>query len=305
MSDIHAEEVRRFNRFYTQEIGVLNERLLRSPFSLSEVRVLYEIAHNVRPSASAVGKQLNLDPGYLSRIIKRFLKDGLLKRSDSERDGREYVLSLTSKGHREFSVLDQRAHEEIEAKLQRLSPQQQDELVRALQTAQTLLGAPVPGSVPYVIRLHQPGDLGWVVQRHGTLYYQEYGWDHRFEGLVAGIVAGFVKNFDAKRERCWIAERNGERIGCIFLVRKTDTIAKLRLLLVEPGARGLGLGRRLVDECLRFAGQAGYRKVVLWTNSILEAARHIYEQTGFQLTGEQRHRDFGPVLVGQTWEKKL
>ncbi len=302
--DARAERIRRFNRFYTEKIGVLQEGLLHSPFSLAEARVLYEIAHAERPAAAGIGKRLNLDAGYLSRIVNRLLKAGVLNRTRSLADGRARNLSLTRKGREQFAMLDRRSHEEAAAMLRRLAPNRQTELVRALESAQSLLGS-ARAAIPYILRPHRPGDMGWVVQRHGEIYFQEYGWDERFEALVAEIVAAFIANFDARRERCWIAERDGERAGSIFLVRKSATVAKLRLLLVEPAARGAGLGLQLVEECLRFAKKAGYRQVVLWTNSILTAARHIYEKTGFELIEEQKHRQFGPELTGQTWRKML
>lgn len=302
--DARAERIRRFNRFYTEKIGVLQEGLLHSPFSLAEARVLYEIAHAERPAAAGIGKRLNLDAGYLSRIVNRLLEAGVLNRTRSLADGRARNLSLTRKGREQFAMLDRRSHEEAAAMLRRLAPNRQTELVRALESAQSLLGS-ARAAIPYILRPHRPGDMGWVVQRHGEIYFQEYGWDERFEALVAEIVAAFIANFDARRERCWIAERDGERAGSIFLVRKSATVAKLRLLLVEPAARGAGLGLQLVEECLRFAKKAGYRQVVLWTNSILTAARHIYEKTGFELIEEQKHRQFGPELTGQTWRKML
>lgn len=303
--DARAERIRRFNRFYTEKIGVLQEGLLRSPFSLAEARVLYEIAHAERPAAAAIGKRLNLDAGYLSRIVNRLLKAGVLNRTRSSGDGRERILSLTRKGREQFATLDRRSHDEVAALLRQLATKSQIELVRALESAQSLLHAPAAAAAPYVLRTHRPGDMGWVVQRHGEIYFQEYGWDERFEALVAEIVAGFIANFDARRERCWIAERDGERAGSIFLVSKSAAVAKLRLLLVEPEARGTGLGRQLVEECLRFAKQSGYRQVVLWTNSNLTAARHIYEKAGFELIEEQKHHQFGPELTGQTWRKTL
>jgi DNA-binding MarR family transcriptional regulator/N-acetylglutamate synthase-like GNAT family acetyltransferase len=303
--DARAERIRGFNRFYTEKIGVLQEGLLQSPFSLAEARVLYEIAHAERPAAAAIGKRLNLDAGYLSRIVNRLLKAGVLSRTRSPADGRERILSLTHKGREQFVTLDRRSHEEVAALLRSLTPKCQMELVRSLESAQALLGAPKPAAALCVLRPHRPGDMGWVVQRHGEIYFQEYGWDERFEALVAEVVAAFIANFDARRERCWIAERDGERAGSIFLVAKSATVAKLRLLLVEPEARGAGLGLQLVEECLRFAKQAGYRQVVLWTNSNLIAARHIYEKVGFELIEEQKHRQFGPELTGQTWRKIL
>lgn len=303
--DDRAERIRQFNRFYTERIGVLQEGLLRSPFSLAEARVIYEIASSKGPAAALIGKRLNLDRGYLSRIVQRLLKSGIVNRAPSARDGRERILSLTREGRKQFAILNHRSHEDAAAMLRRLAPRRQTELVQALDTAQSILEQPGENNAPITLRPHRPGDMGWVVQRHGELYFQEYGWDERFEGLVAEIVARFIARFNRERERCWIAERAGERVGCVFLVRKSATVAKLRLLLVSPEARGFGLGRRLVDECLAFAKTAGYRHVVLWTNSVLIAARHIYERTGFQLIEEAPHRQFGPELIAQTWQKKL
>ncbi len=306
MADIAtlSERIRRFNRFYTGEIGVLQEGLLESPFSLAEARVLYEIAHGDGATAAAIGKGLRLDPGYLSRIVKTLRGRGLLKQVATE-DRRARSLALTPKGRRAFERLDRRSHDDIAAKLERLAPQEQEQLAVALESAQRLLGGAAPDRTPFVLRPHRPGDMGWVVQRHGEVYAQEYGWDEQFEALVAEIAAHFIQHFDPKRERCWIAERGGERLGSVFLVRKSAAVAKLRLLLVEPQARGLGLGKRLVQECLVFAKQAGYRKVTLWTNSGLTAARRIYESEGFALLEEMPNRDFGPELTAQTWEKRL
>ncbi|HEX3876035.1 MAG TPA: bifunctional helix-turn-helix transcriptional regulator/GNAT family N-acetyltransferase, partial [Bryobacteraceae bacterium] len=254
--DARAEDLRRFNRFYTEKIGVLGEGLLQSRFSLAEARVLYEISHSDGPAAAVIGKRLNLDPGYLSRIVKRLSKAGLLSRTVSPTDSRERRLSLTKKGRDQFAVLDHRSHAEAAALLRPLPHARQLQLVEALAAAQSILGGTDADRTEIRLRSHRPGDMGWVVQRHGELYFQEYGWDERFEALVAKIAADFVTSFDPTRERCWIAERNGERVGCIFLVRKSERVAKLRLLLVSPEARGSGLGRRLVDECLAFARHA-------------------------------------------------
>jgi DNA-binding MarR family transcriptional regulator/N-acetylglutamate synthase-like GNAT family acetyltransferase len=307
MDAIHdrAERIREFNRFYTDRIGVLQEGLLRSPFSLAEARVLYEIANSQRPAAALIGKRLNLDRGYLSRILQHLSKAGIVDRARSARDGRERVVSLTREGRRQFAILNRRSHEDAAAMLRRLAPSRQTELVRALDTAHSILEQPGESNAPITLRPHRPGDMGWVVAQHAEIYFEEYGWDERFEALVARIVANFITKFDRERERCWIAERAGERVGCAFLVRKTATVAKLRLLLVSPEARGLGLGRRLVDECLAFAKTAGYRQIVLWTNSVLIAARHIYEKAGFELIEETPHRQFGPELIAQTWRKRL
>jgi DNA-binding MarR family transcriptional regulator/N-acetylglutamate synthase-like GNAT family acetyltransferase len=297
--------VRGFNRFYTQKIGVLNERLLKSRFSLTEARVLYELAHRERPTATDLRGALGLDAGYLSRILRRFERRGLIARTASKADGRQSLLTLTAKGRTAFAPLDARSRRDIGALMGGLGVPDQARLVAAMATIERLLGAPPKDAVPYLLRPHQPGDMGWVVQRHGVLYAQEYGWDERFEGLVAEIVAKFIAHFDPKKERCWIAERNGEIIGSAFLVKKSKTVAKLRLLLVEPAARGLGLGGRLVEECLRFARQAGYRKVTLWTNDVLHAARQLYVKAGFRKVGSERHHSFGHDLVGETWELVL
>ena len=303
--EARVDAMRRFNRFYTRRIGVLQEGLLQSPFSLAEARVLYEVAHRDRPAAAELGQELGLDAGYLSRILRGLRKRGLVDRRPSEADGRRSLLGLTRSGRAAFATLDERSRAEIGAMLDRLAPRGQARLVDAMRTVEELLGdAPRPAA-SYMLRSHQPGDMGWVVHRHGALYAQEYEWDERFEALVADIVARFVNRFDPKRERCWIAEVDGEVVGSVFLVKQSRTVARLRLMLVEPRARGMGIGKRLVGECIRFARQAGYRKITLWTNSVLLAARHIYEQSGFRLVHEERHHGFGHDLVGETWDLKL
>lgn len=297
--------VRRFNRFYTQKIGVLREGLLDSPFSLSEARVLYELAHREQPTATELGKDLALDPGYLSRILRGFEKQGLVRKTPSKSDGRRNLLALTRKGEEAFAPLNVRSRAEIGTLLGSLTEAEQFRLVEAMHTIETLLGAQPDPKAPYLLRPHQPGDMGWIVHRHGVLYAQEYGWDQSFEALVAEVAAAFIRNYDAKHERCWIAEKDGEIVGSVFLVKKSKTIAKLRLLYVEPKARGLGIGARLVTECERFARQAGYRKITLWTNSILHAARRIYEKGGYRLVASEPHHSFGHDLIGETWEKAL
>jgi DNA-binding MarR family transcriptional regulator/GNAT superfamily N-acetyltransferase len=301
-----VQAVRSFNRFYTRQIGVLREGLLRSPFSLTEVRVLYEIAHREETTASELCKELDLDPGYLSRIITNFEKRGLIDKSHSEADGRQSLLSLTQQGQKTFAPLEARSNEEVATMLRWLSEGEQKRLVGAMHCINRLLApasdAPQP---PYLLRPYQPGDMGWVVHRHGVLYSQEYGYDEHFEALIAEIVAGFIQHFDPKRERCWIAEKDGEIVGSVFLVKKSKTVAKLRLLLVEPAARGLGIGKRLVAECVRFARRVGYKKMTLWTQSDLPAARRIYEQAGFRLVQKKPHRSWGRDLVSETWELKL
>ncbi len=300
------QALRQFNRVYTRQIGLLNEGLLDSPFSLTEVRTLYELAHRERPTAAELCKELGLDAGYLSRILRNFEKQGLIEKQDSPEDARQNLLSLTPKGRRIFAPLDARSDEQVGAMLGRLSPAKQTDLIRAMHTIESVLGAPREKAAAYVLRQHRPGDMGWVVQRHGELYWQEYRYDERFEALVARIVADFVENLDPARERCWIAEKDGERVGSVFLVQKSKTISKLRLLLVEPSARGLGIGGRLVSECVRFAREAGYKKMMLWTQSELAAARAIYQKAGFELVGEKRHRSWGRTdLVAETWELRL
>lgn len=300
-----VDAVRRFNRFYTRQIGVLSRGYLNSPFSLAQVRVLYELAHREKLTASDLADDLGLDKGYLSRLLQGFQTRGLVAKRTAEGDGRQRVLSLTAQGRRVVAPLETRARQQIGAILKRLGPDEQRRLVEAMSAIEGLLAVRPEPRAPYVLRPHGPGDMGWVVHRHGALYAQEYGWDEQFEALVAGIVATFIERFDPQHERCWIAERDGEILGCVFLVKKSKTVAKLRLLLVEPKARGLGLGTRLVDECLRFARQAGYRTMTLWTNSVLHAARRIYERAGFRLVREESHHSFGHDLVSETWELDL
>jgi DNA-binding MarR family transcriptional regulator/GNAT superfamily N-acetyltransferase len=303
--DRRVGEVRRFNRYWTRRIGVLRDGYLESPFSLTEVRVLYELAHCKETTAGELGEDLGLDAGYLSRIVSGFEKHGLIRKRRSQADGRRRLLRLTELGREAFAPLDARSRSEIGAMLGGMSVAGQERLVGAMRTIEGLLGARPEPVVPYLLRPHRPGDMGWVVHRHGVLYAREYGWDEHFEALVAEIVAKFIQHYDPKRERCWIAEREGENVGCVFLVRESEEIAKLRLLLVESEARGLGIGSRLVEECIRFAGQTGYRKIMLWTNDVLNSARRIYQAKGFQLVHEDPHHSFGHDLVGQTWELKF
>jgi DNA-binding MarR family transcriptional regulator/GNAT superfamily N-acetyltransferase len=303
--DRRVGDVRRFNRFWTRQIGVLREGYLESRFSLTEVRVLYELAHREETTASELGEELGLDAGYLSRILRGFEKDGLIHKRPSEADGRRRLLRLTGRGRGAFAPLDARSRDEIGAMLGGMSVAGQERLVGAMRTIEGLLGGRTEPVVPYLIRPHRPGDMGWVVHRHGVLYAREYGWDEHFEALVAEIVAKFIRQYDPRLERCWIAERDGEIVGCVFLVRESEEIAKLRLLLVEPEARGLGIGSRLVEECIRFARQAGYLKITLWTNDVLNSARRIYKGLGFRLVHEEPHHSFGHDLVGQTWELVL
>ncbi len=310
-------DIRRFNRFYTQKIGVLQEGLLDSAYSLAEVRVLYELAHwrddvdhegtMLSLSASRLAARLGLDEGYLSRLLRGFEKQRLIVRKPSPDDGREHILSLTPRGRKAFAPLELRSRQQVAAMLAPLSGLERSRLAAAMTTIEQVLGLRPARlkTTAYTLRSLRPGDIGWVTHRHGVLYAKEYGYDEHFEALVAEIAAHFVQAFDVERERCWIAERGGEILGCVFLVSKSLTVAKLRLLLVEPDARGLGLGARLVDECIAFARQAGYRKIVLWTQSELLAARRIYEQRGFRRIGEEPHHSFGRDLVAETWELRL
>jgi len=299
------DSVRRFNRFYTRRIGALNEHLLQSDFSLGEVRVLYEIAHQSAPTAAAIASQLSVDRGYLSRLLASLRKRGIVRGTTSARDARESILSLTPKGARIFGGLDRAADAEVGAMLRELSVPGQARLLEAMGAIGQLLGEARATAPAFTLRKHRAGDGGWVVQRHGELYAREYGWNLAFEALVAEIVADFLRDFDPECERCWITEQNGVRIGCVFLVRRSKTVAQLRLLLVEPDARGMGVGQRLVQECIAFSRQAGYRKIMLWTNDVLVSARRIYESEGFRLVEEERHDTFGKPLTSQTWELLL
>ena len=293
--------VRRFNRFYTRQIGLLRQGYLDSPYSLTGARVLYELAHRQTPTATELARDLGLDMGYLSRVLRGFEKDRLLARKAAAGDARRSLLSLTPRGRAAFAPLDVCSRAEASATLKALPATDQARLVGAMDTIETLMGGAPAAKTPYLLRPPQPGDFGWVVHRHGAVYAQEYGWDERFEALVARIVAKFAERHDPRRERCWMAERDGQVVGSVFLVTHSKTVAQLRLLLVEPSARGLGIGARLVAECVRFARQTGYRRVTLWTNSVLLAARHIYEQAGFRLVRRERHQSFGHALVGETW----
>jgi DNA-binding MarR family transcriptional regulator/GNAT superfamily N-acetyltransferase len=294
-------EIRRFNRFYTQKIGVLGG-LLGSPFSLTEARLFYELAQRDDLTAARIGKELRLDRGYLSRLLSNFERRGLLRRTPSPTDRRQSLLTLTEQGRAAFAPLDARSQAEIADLLCDLTAGERTRLVAAMRAIEGLLGPKPDSATPFLLRQPRPGDMGWVVGRHGALYAEEYGWNAEFEALVAEIVAKFMRDFDSRRECCWIAEKDGCNAGSVFLVADTTTTAQLRLLLVEPEARGLGIGDRLVQECLRFARQARYRTVSLWTNSVLHAARHIYQKAGFRLIDAQSHRSFGRNLVGETWE---
>jgi len=297
--------VRAFNRFYTRKLGVLDQQLLESPYSLSEARVLYELAHRDNASAKEIGAELGLDAGYLSRIVQNFDEGGLITREPLPTDRRQYRLALTALGRQAFAKLERSTNDHIAAMLAALPPDNRQHLVGAMGDIERLLGdVDAPPRIA-ALREPRPGDMGWVVLSHGALYAREYGFDSSFEALVAEIAAKFLASFDASRERCWIAEIDGQQVGSIFLVRHSDDTAKLRLLLIDPAARGQRLGHRLVAECIAFARACGYRRITLWTQSILVAARKIYQDAGFTLVATEPHRSFGQDLVGETWELEL
>lgn len=299
------EAVRRFTRFYTRRIGVLEEGLLGSDLSLPETRLVYELAQHQAPTVGLLAAELGLDTGYLSRLASGLERRGLVVKRSSPSDGRQILLTLSDRGREIFSRLDAQSSREVGAMLAHLTEPERRQLAAALATATHLLGARQEARPSWELRSHRPGDMGWIVHRHGVLYADAYGWDESFEALVAGIVSAFIRDFDARRERCWIAELNGESVGSVFLTRGDDETARLRLLYVEPHARGRGIGEQLVEECLTFGRQAGYRRVTLWTNDILVAARRIYERAGFTLVKAEPHRSFGHDLIGETWERPL
>jgi DNA-binding MarR family transcriptional regulator/GNAT superfamily N-acetyltransferase len=310
--DDRCAALREFSRFYTRRIGVLHEGLVKTQFSLAESRLLWELAHVGDTTATELARALDLDTGYLSRLLRGFKERRLIKTSRSSADARQTRLALSAAGKRAFAPLDRRSQDEASKLLAPLSDVQQLELLGAMGRIEALLGARVKAST-FMLRSHRAGDIGWVVSRHGALYAQEFGWDMRFEALVAHIAARFIEQVDAQREACWVAERDGQNIGCVFLVQARDEhtqaiepgTAQLRMLLVEPSARGLGLGVALVNECERFARQAGYRRIRLWTNSLLLAARGIYVKAGYELRTSEAHHSFGHDLVGETWELEL
>ena len=300
----YVSAIRGFNRFYTRKIGVV-DGVASNPFSLAEARVLYELAHREQPTATDIRKELGLDAGYMSRILREFERRKLVTREQSKTDERQRFLSLTAKGREAFAPLDERSNRDVAAMLEKLSPTERKQLVDAVRTVGRLLGDKAQPRTPYLLRQHQPGDMGWIVHRQAILYAEEYGWDGTYEALAAEIVAQFIKNYDPKCERCWIAEKDGERVGAVFVAKASGETAKLRLLHVEPEVRGLGIGKRLVDECVRFARQAGYQKMTLWTQDILHAARHLYKQAGFRIVREEQHHSFGKDLTAETWELDL
>ena len=297
--------VRAFNRFYTRKLGVLDQHLMKSPYSLSEARVLYEIAHREDLSAKEIGTELGLDAGYLSRIVQSFDEDGLIVRTPLASDRRQYQLALTAKGRQAQAKLERSSQDEVGAMLSALSATDGRRLTEAMATIENLLEPPERARPSFLLRSHRVGDMGWVISRQSIAYADEYGWDISYEALVAEICAQFIKNYDASREHCWIAEADGKPLGSVFLVRASDDLAKLRLLLVEKEARGLGIGRALVEQCIRAAREKGYKRITLWTQSVLVAARNIYRDTGFTLVATEPHRSFGQDLIGETWERDL
>ena len=314
LTPARVETIRRFNRFYTRRIGVLHEGLLASAFTLTESRLLWELAHHDRLTATELARELDLDAGYLSRLLRSFKERGLIKTTRATADARHQHLSLTTAGKRAFAPINTRSQTDVRALLKTLGEAQQQQLLAAMTRIEQLLGDPAQASArPLLLRAHRPGDMGWVISRHGALYANEYHWDDTFEALVARIAADFLERFDPAREACWIAERYGANVGSVFLVQARDEdthapidgVAQLRMLLVEPSARGLGLGERLVDECQHFARRAGYRKIMLWTNEILSAARGIYRKQGYVLVKSEPHHSFGHDLVGEIWEMTL
>jgi len=303
--EAHIAQVRQFNRFYTRQIGVLNRGFLDSEFSVTDVRVLYELRHRERTTASALVQELSLDAAYLSRILRDLERGGLLVKTPSRADGRQTILRLSAQGRRVFDAIDARQQAAVTDMLRHLAGDDQRQIVHSMQQIERLLEGTRSTDAQYSLRELRPGDIGWITHRHGALYHQEYGWDETFEALVAEIVAEYVRHRDPRRENCWIAEYEGQIVGSIFCVKKSKTVAKLRLLYVEPSARHMGIGTRLVEECIAFARQAGYRKLVLWTQSVLGAARRVYERAGFHLAAEEPHHSFGADLVAQTWEMQL
>ena len=297
--------VRRFNRFITRQVGALREGLLHSRYPLAEARLIYEIAQHESIGMTLLAQDLGLDLGYLSRTVSRLEAEGLLEKTRTAGDGRQRLIRLTGKGRRLFAMLDRRSSDEVAGVLARLSDSDQSRMLSAMRTIEDVLGGPTSKEVPFILRAHEPGDMGWVIERHGAIYADEYGWDTSFEALVAQICADFITHLDTARERCWIAEMNGQRVGCVFVVKVDDMTSKLRLLLVEPEARGLGLGGRLVDECIAFSRETGATTLTLWTNSILTAARHLYESRGFRLTNAEAHHSFGHDLIGEHWDLRL
>jgi DNA-binding MarR family transcriptional regulator/predicted GNAT family acetyltransferase len=305
VSQGHIRAVRHFNRFFTRQIGVLRESLLHSPYSLAEARIIFELANQSNLTASGLCNKLGLDAGYLSRILNKLEQQNLIEKARSNDDGRQRLISLTSEGQKAFSLLDNRSSDEVSEILSEMNDSDRVRLIEAMHTIEAIVNHGFKYAEPFYLRHHEAGDMGWVIHQHGLLYSHEYGWDQSFEAYVAQICADFINNYDPQKERCWIAEIKGEQVGSIFCVKASEDVAKLRLLIVVPKARKLGLGTRLVKECVRFAKRTGYKKLTLWTNDILVEARRIYEKNGFQLVEDERHHSFGQDLVGQNWDLML
>ncbi|NIM52602.1 MAG: GNAT family N-acetyltransferase [Gemmatimonadales bacterium] len=301
----NVSAVRRFNRFYTKKIGLLGRGLLKTQYPLTQARILFELAQHEQSTATSLLREVGIDRGYLSRILSTFEKEGLVSKAPSRSDKRHRLIRLTAKGKKAFSVLNQRSTREVTELLQGLSAENRHRLLHAMHTLECLLGDATSSAAPYLLRLHRAGDIGWIVHRHGVLYAEEYGFDETFEALVAEILARFVAHHDPKRERIWIAERDGERVGSVMIVDAGDHVAQLRLLLVEPNARGKGLGAHLIDECIDFSKRNGYRKIKLWTQSILAEARRLYEKAGFVKVDQESHSSFGHDLIAEVWELPL
>lgn len=300
-----VEAVRRFDRFYTKRLGLLKPGFLKTQFPLTQARIIYELAQRDDLTASELTRTLDIDAGYLSRILSTFEKDDLIQKSPSKSDNRHQLLRLTPKGRKAFSVLNERSKQRNTALLQSLAPEDQHRLVQALLTVESLLGDQPKPAAPFILRPHRPGDIGWIIHRHGVLYAEEYGWDETMEALIADILARFIQHHDPKREYLWIAEQDGERVGSILVVDAGEEVAQLRILLVEPKVRGRGIGKRLIQECIDFSKRAGYKKIKLWTQSILVEARYLYEKAGFTLVEKKQHHSFGHDLVAEIWELPL
>ncbi|UCE20457.1 MAG: MarR family transcriptional regulator [Gemmatimonadota bacterium] len=299
------EKVRKFNRFYTKRIGLLEQGLLKTRYPLTQARIIFELAQHEQTTARDLVSALSIDPGYLSRILSIFEKDGLIQKTPSKSDNRQRVLKLTAKGRKSFHVLNNRSSQEVKGLLQSLSGEDQHRLIHAMRTITDVLETESKPTMSYLLRRHKPGDIGWMVHRHGVLYAEEYGFDETFEALAAEILARFIQDHDPKQERIWIAESAGERIGSVMIVDGGNRVAKLRLLLVEPKVRGQGIGQQLIKECVDFSKRNGYGKITLWTQSILKEARHLYSKAGFKLVEEKPHTSFGHDLVAETWELEL
>jgi len=296
---------RRFNRFYTKQIGLLTQGFLKTRFPLTQARILYELAQHEQSTPSDIISEINIDPGYLSRILSNFEKKGLLRKVRSKSDSRQRILKLTAQGKKSFAVLNERSSKEAEALLLSLSEEDLNRLLHAMQTIENILGTKPKPLTSYLLRPHEPGDIGWITHRHGVVYSEEYGFDETFEALVAEILVKFIRKHDPKREYIWIAEQDGERIGSVMIVDAGDQVAQLRLLLVEPKARGKGIGKRLINECINFSRRNRYRKIKLWTQSNLLEARHLYAKAGFELVEESPHKSFGHYLIAEFWELQL